>query len=71
VPHSEPLGKNKTMARAPKVACRRSSGHQPIADKDAPLQTWPALIAAVTDLARNVTGVLRTGVHAMAPPRRL
>jgi hypothetical protein len=30
------------------------------ADKDAPLETWPALIAAVTDLSGNVTGVHRT-----------
>jgi hypothetical protein len=47
------------------------------AEKDAPLQTWPALIAAVTDLAGNVTGVLRTWLardgSAKAPlddPRR-
>jgi hypothetical protein len=30
------------------------------ADNDAPVQTWPALIAAVTDLSGNITGVLRT-----------
>jgi hypothetical protein len=30
------------------------------ADTDRPLETWPALIAAVTDLSGNVTGVLRT-----------
>ena len=28
--------------------------------RDAPLETWPALIAAVTDLSGNVTGVHRT-----------
>ena len=30
------------------------------ADKDSPLEAWPALIAAVTDLSGKVTGVLRT-----------
>ena len=30
------------------------------ADNDSPLETWPALIAAVTDLSGNITGVLRT-----------
>jgi hypothetical protein len=47
------------------------------ADKDAPLETRPALIAAVTDLSGNVTGVLRTWLErdgsAKAPipnPRR-
>lgn len=47
------------------------------ADKDAPLETWPALITAVTDLSGNVTGVLRTWLardgSAKAPvedPRR-
>ena len=29
-------------------------------DVDAPTEIWPALIAAVTDLAGNITGVLRT-----------
>ena len=47
------------------------------ADDDAPLEAWPALIAAVTDLSGNVTGVLRTWLardgSAKAPianPRR-
>src|SRR5262249_48638265 len=47
------------------------------ADKDAPLETWPAVIAAVTDLSGNVTGVHRTWLardgSAKAPledPRR-
>ena len=47
------------------------------ADDEAPLETWPALIAAVTDLSGNVTGVLRTWLardgSAKAPiasPRR-
>ena len=47
------------------------------ADNDAPLEAWPALIAAVTDLSGNVTGVLRTWLardgSAKAPianPRR-
>jgi phage/plasmid primase-like uncharacterized protein len=30
------------------------------ADQKAPLEIWPALIAAVTDLSGNITGVLRT-----------
>jgi hypothetical protein len=30
------------------------------ANKDTPLETWPALIAAVTDLSDNITGVHRT-----------
>ena len=30
------------------------------ADDRAPLEAWPALIAAVTDLSGNITGVLRT-----------
>ena len=30
------------------------------ADNDAPLETWPALIAAVTDLSGNITGAHRT-----------
>ena len=30
------------------------------ADKDSPLEAWPALIGAVTDLSGNVAGVLRT-----------
>ena len=44
---------------------------------DAPLETWPALIAAVTDLSGNITGVHRTWLardgSAKAPiadPRR-
>ena len=47
------------------------------ADDEAPLEAWPALIAAVTDLSGNVTGVLRTWLardgSAKAPianPRR-
>jgi hypothetical protein len=47
------------------------------ADAKAPLETWPALIAAVTDLSGNITGVLRTWLapdgRAKAPvadPRR-
>jgi hypothetical protein len=47
------------------------------ADEQAPLETWPALIAAVTDLSGNITGVQRTWLSrdgaAKAPildPRR-
>jgi hypothetical protein len=47
------------------------------ADEHAPLETWPALIAAVTDLSGNVTGIHRTWLardgSAKAPlddPRR-
>jgi hypothetical protein len=47
------------------------------AGKDAPLETWPALIAAVTDLSGNITGVHRTwlardgtGKTPVADPRR-
>jgi hypothetical protein len=47
------------------------------AREDAPLETWPALIAAVTDLSGNITGVHRTWLardgSAKAPiddPRR-
>jgi hypothetical protein len=47
------------------------------ADRDAPLETWPALIAAVTDLSGNITGLHRTWLardgSAKAPledPRR-
>jgi hypothetical protein len=47
------------------------------ADKDAELETWPALVAAVTDLSGNITGVHRTWLardgSAKAPledPRR-
>jgi hypothetical protein len=46
-------------------------------DKDSPLETWPALIAAVTDLSGSITGVHRTWLardgSAKAPvqdPRR-
>jgi hypothetical protein len=46
-------------------------------DADTPTEIWPALIAAVTDLAGNITGVLRTWLdptgHDKAPvdtPRR-
>jgi hypothetical protein len=46
-------------------------------DADAPTEIWPALIAAVTDLAGNITGVHRTWLdptgHDKAPvdtPRR-
>jgi hypothetical protein len=47
------------------------------ADTAAPLETWPALIAAVTDLSGNVTGVHRTwlardgsGKAPIGDPRR-
>jgi hypothetical protein len=47
------------------------------ADKDSPLETWPALIASVTDLSGNITGVHRTwlardgrGKAGIADPRR-
>jgi hypothetical protein len=47
------------------------------AGENAPLETWPALIATVTDLSGNVTGVLRTwlardgrGKAPVANPRR-
>lgn len=47
------------------------------ADKDSPVETWPALIAAVTDLSGDITGVQRTWLardgRAKAPladPRR-
>ncbi len=40
------------------------------ADADSPTESWPALIAAVTDLEGRVTGVLRdddpAGDHAVA-----
>jgi hypothetical protein len=46
-------------------------------DTTAPLETWPALIAAVTDLSGNITGVHRTwlardgsGKAPLADPRR-
>ena len=47
------------------------------AEEKAPLEAWPALIAAVTDLSGNITGVLRTwltrdgaGKAPLADPRR-
>ena len=47
------------------------------ADAKAPLETWPALIAAVTDISGNITGVHRTwlardgtGKAPLADPRR-
>jgi hypothetical protein len=47
------------------------------ADAKTPLETWPALIAAVTDVSGNITGVLRTwlardgsGKAPLADPRR-
>ena len=46
-------------------------------DEDSPTETWPALIAAVTDLGGTVTGAHRTWLHPsgrdkapMASPRR-
>ena len=46
-------------------------------DSDAPLETWPALIAAVTDLGNRITGVHRTWLNPcgqdkapVADPRR-
>ena len=67
-------------ARPPKPICapaaspRRSTG-PPCAitrrsitaqAEDAPLELWPALLAAVTDLAGTITGILRTWLD---PPR--
>jgi hypothetical protein len=47
------------------------------ATEDAPLQIWPALLAAVTDLDRNITGIQRTWLDPhraakapLADPRR-
>jgi hypothetical protein len=47
------------------------------ASEDAPLQTWPALLAAVTDLDGNITGIQRTWLDPhraakapLADPRR-
>jgi hypothetical protein len=37
--------------------------------EDAPLELWPALLAAVTDLDGNITGVLRTWLDPLRPAK--
>ena len=38
--------------------------------EDAPLEFWPALLAAVTDLDGTITGIQRTWLDPTGPPRR-
>jgi len=37
--------------------------------EDAPLQRWPALLAAVTDLGGTITGILRTWLDPLRPAK--
>jgi hypothetical protein len=39
------------------------------AAEDAPLETWPALLAAVTDLSGAITGILRTWLDPLRPTK--
>jgi hypothetical protein len=55
----------------------RASRPAPAKADDAPLETWPALLAAVTDIDGNVTGIQRTWLDprrstkaSLADPRR-
>jgi Toprim domain-containing protein len=61
--------------RFPSLRCHPDCYYR--ADKDSPLETWPALIASVTDLSGNITGIHRTwlardgrGKAPLADPRR-
>jgi hypothetical protein len=64
-----------TMAAGDPLRCHPRCYYRP--DEDSPTETWPALIAAVTDLGDTITGVhriwLRRSGHGKAPikaPRR-
>ena len=39
------------------------------AAEDAPLEVWPALLAAVTDLDGDITGILRTWLDPLRPAK--
>ena len=39
------------------------------ATEDAPLETWPALLAAVTDLGGRITGIQRTWLDPLRPAK--
>jgi hypothetical protein len=43
----------------PSVYCRQA--------EDAPLELWPALLAAITDLSGTITGILRTWLDPLRP----